>query len=116
VELTGSSLTSGVLTGIIEQAERTVTAYLEVAGLSLPSSNEVLKGAVLKLSVADVYNREILGGESAESVKIGELSMENRSGSTLVKTLKDEAITIINLYIQAQLKSQYRDMVYKVNG
>jgi len=98
VNLTGTNLSSTILQEIIDQSDRTIKACLNKKGISVPSSDDILKAASINLSLIGVWRRTQQDGSLPESLSLGDISLGNNV-EEIVKKFRDEALELIKSYI-----------------
>jgi len=117
VSLTGSPLSSAILQAIIDQADRDIVSQLRLANISAPGSDDDLKAASLKLSIAGVVRRgQLDGSKPVSSIRIGDIST-SEDPDEAIRQLTESAGKNIEAYIMSH-GTQRRDRWYlrKVNG
>ena len=117
--LTGTKLSTTVLTAIGEQAEREAVSYLTAKGVTSYSGNAV-KSAVLKLSHAGVllrYHAEATLTKSDGATGTTYQDYTAGDPSSLIASLRKEAMSLLDQYAESQTVSgTYSTFIRKVNG
>ncbi len=115
--LTGSTLSSTVLTEIIGQADREIVARLALAEIGAPGSDDKLKAASLNLSIAGVLTRMRLdGSKPGRSLKIGDISASDDVDAAIAEYTKKAWAAVDSYILTHGTYDRYRFMVRKVNG
>lgn len=107
----GSGDAGGILAQILADVELEIGAELSRYSLSMPSSSNTLKPAVIKLCKVEVLRREYL----EKSRPAGLHSIEYMANPQ-IEAMKQEAWDIVNSYIRVNSSSgQYRYYIRKAN-
>jgi len=114
VGLSGSTLDTGILTSVIEAADREINAYLAPWGLS-GNSTGACKQASLKLSLAGLLERGLHTGEYQST------SGDFSSSVDVIRAIESNhkaAYQLLDQYKDAQisLSSSRRSFVRRVDG
>ncbi len=116
--LTGTKLTSTILTSIGEQAEREAVAYLAAKDITSPSGNAV-KTACLKLAYAGVIDRYAAEGTLTKSDGATGTTYQDYQKDQMgrVNSLRKEAFELLDMYAASQSpRRSLSSLVFKVNG
>lgn len=109
----GATDGGGILVQIIADVELEIGARLSRYGLTIPSSNNTLKPAVIKLCQVEVMRRELWEKNSRPSG----LHSSEYAVSPQIDAMKQEAWDIVNSYIRENSTyDQYRFYIRKSNS
>ncbi len=113
--LTGTSLSTAVQDGIIDQADREINGRLSLMGISAPAANDTLKAASLNLSIIAVWTHPDTS-DVTTGVKLGDISITKADIGAEVSKLAQRAWQNVNDYImQNGADDPYRYYIRKVN-
>ncbi len=113
--LTGTELAEEVLEEIIAQADREVGAQIYSAGLTPPGSDDALKAASLKFSIAGVVTRHRMDGTAPGTLTVGDQTASD-DPDTAIDALRAEAKELVRGYIVRTKASTRGTWVKLVNG
>lgn len=116
INLTGSMLSSTVLTEIINQADREIKTKLAQTEISAPASDDKLKAASLNLSIVGILTRMRLDGSKPGSLRIGDISVGDNLDAAIAEFM-GRAWASVESYIKTHgTYDRYRWMIRKTNA
>jgi len=98
VNLTGSALTTAVLTAVIEQGDREIDTYLAQYGVGADAS--ACKSASLELAKAGILDRMRLDGTQPDQSTEGDYS-QTTNIETAIRRHREAAFGILDRYVSA---------------
>ncbi len=114
--LTGTSLDDGILSEIIDQADREIKSRLNLAEISSPSSDDVLTAASLNLSIAGILTRmRIDGSKPGRNLKIGDISASDDVDAAITEYTKRAWAAVDSYILTHGIYDRYRWLIRKVN-
>ena len=113
VNLTGSALSTTILTAIIEQGDREIDAYLAPYGVGADAS--ACKSASLELAKAGLIDYSVQHGDRANMLTAGDTT-EMLNVDQMIQRYRAAAFGILDRYVSAASASVGKYHIVKVVG
>ena len=102
--LTGTTLSTAIQDAIIAQADRDIGARISAAGLTPPTSDDMLKFASLDLSKVGIITHNRMTGTQTKSVKVGDITIQDDL-DVAIKSLLESAWRTVDAYIAINISA-----------
>ena len=96
--LTGTTLATSIQAAIIAHADRDIDARISAAGLTPPTSDDMLKFASLDLSKVGIITHNRMTGAQTKSVKVGDITIQDDI-DVAIASLQAQAWRAVDAYI-----------------